>query len=78
MIDLRGPLLIEYERWLRLAGDDHYCGECVIGIHDVLRAHFLLVDYFFSEGEGLGGIGPKKSRHVALRCEQTGCRLRGA
>lgn len=59
MIDIREPLKREYERWLSLIGDDPYNGSCVIGIHDVLRAHFLIVDYFFSEGEGIGGIGPK-------------------
>ena len=59
MIEIREPLLREYERWLKEIGDDPYCQDCVIGIHDVLRAHFLLVDYFFNEGEGIGGIGPK-------------------
>ncbi len=59
MIEIRESLLREYERWLKLIGDDPYCRDCVIGIHDVLRAHFLLVDYFFGEGEGVGGVGPK-------------------
>jgi death-on-curing family protein len=59
MLEIREPLLREYERWLKLVGDDPYSQDCVIGIHDVLRAHFLLVDYFFGEGEGVGGVGPK-------------------
>lgn len=28
---------------------------------EVLKAHFLLADYFYSEGEGLGGFGPKSN-----------------
>lgn len=59
MLEIRESLLKEYERWLKLIGDDPYSQDCVIGIHDVLRAHFLLVDYFFGEGEGVGGVGPK-------------------
>jgi len=59
MIEISEQLLREYERWLKLVGDDAYCQDCIIGIHDVLRAHFLLVDYFFNEGEGIGGVGPK-------------------
>ncbi|MDX1454047.1 MAG: type II toxin-antitoxin system death-on-curing family toxin [Gammaproteobacteria bacterium] len=26
---------------------------------DVLRAHFLIVDHFYSEGRGIGGVGPR-------------------
>jgi death-on-curing family protein len=48
----------EYERWLKIIGEDPY-SDCHVGVFDVLKAHFLLVDYFFKEGEGLGGVGPK-------------------
>ena len=59
MLEIRPDLLQEYERWLKVIGDDPYSHDCVIGIHDVLRAHFLLVDYFFDMREGVGGVGPK-------------------
>ncbi len=60
MIEILEPqVACVYERWLKTVGNDPYLGECVIGIHDVLRAHFLLVDYFFDRNEGLGGAGPK-------------------
>jgi death-on-curing family protein len=59
MLEIRAELLQEYERWLKVIGDDPYSQDCVIGIHDVLRAHFLLVDYFFDMREGVGGVGPK-------------------
>ena len=35
--------------------------DCVIGIIDVLNAHFLIIDYFLENGKGgkgVGGIGP--------------------
>lgn len=50
----------EYDRWLTHFGeDDPYRSPHTIGIHEVLRAHFLIADYFFSKGSGIGGIGPK-------------------
>jgi len=50
----------EYERWLKLAGDDDSRpGPKTIGIKDVLWAHFVLIDYFAREGEGYGGVGPR-------------------
>ena len=50
----------EYDRWYaQLELVDPYLSETTIGIKDVLRAHFLIVDYFYKEDEGLGGIGPR-------------------
>ncbi len=52
----------EYERWAALIGEhDPYASITSLGIHDVLRAHFLIIDFFSHEreGEGFGGIGPK-------------------
>jgi death-on-curing family protein len=50
----------EYERWLDLAGsDDPYRSSRTMGLHDVLRAHFLIVDFFMENKYGIGGIGPK-------------------
>lgn len=56
---INAPVAQEYERWMKKIADDPYKSCCVIGIHDVLRAHFLLVDFFFKEQEGLGGVGPR-------------------
>ena len=57
MIDgLSVPIKIEYERWHKEIGEhDPYLTTHTIGIHDVLRAHFLLVDHFYNANEGLGG-----------------------
>jgi prophage maintenance system killer protein len=49
-----------YDRLLRQLGtDDPYNTSSTLGILEVLRAHFLIVDFFLSEGRELGGIGPK-------------------
>jgi death-on-curing protein len=59
----------EYDRWLALIGPaDPYLGKFTIGLHEVFQAHFLLVDFFFDVGEGIGGIGPKNMNllHSAL------------
>ena len=58
MIEIRDELKAEYERWSRLAGNGN-CTGCIIDVHDVLRAHFLLIDYFFQEGHQVGGVGPR-------------------
>ena len=39
--------------------DDPYKGADCVGIHDILLAHFLIADFFYKEGSGLGGVGPK-------------------
>jgi len=52
----------EYKRWAVIVGDDDpYHSKNTIGIHDVLRSHFLILDFFSLEkqGEGVGGVGPK-------------------
>ncbi len=50
----------EYMRWVELVGpDDPYVTRDTIGLHEVLRAHFLIVDFFVEQDYGVGGIGPK-------------------
>lgn len=52
----------EYLRWLKHFGEeDRYDGKETVGLLDVLRAHFLIADYFFASGSGMGGIGPRES-----------------
>ncbi len=55
----------EYEYWLRQIGEDNFSGPKIIGPNDVLRAHYLLVDYFLREGEAIAASGPK-SIHLML------------
>lgn len=50
----------EYLRWRdKIGQDDPYHSRFTIGIHEVIFAHFLLVDYFYTIKEGIGGVGPK-------------------
>lgn len=57
---LAEPVQGEYERCHAAIGDqDPYVGPFTLGIHDALWAHFLIADFFYAEGEGVGGIGPK-------------------
>lgn len=50
----------EYQRWAALLGpDDPYTGRHTVGLHEVLRAHFLIADFFVEQDYGIGGIGPK-------------------
>jgi death-on-curing family protein len=56
-----GNVLDVFERCLSEFPDDPYASDRSVGILEVLRAHFLIIDYFVSErdGEGIGGIGVK-------------------
>ena len=50
----------EYRRWLSDFGTaDEYDTKETVGLLDVLRAHFLIADYFYDQQSGLGGIGPR-------------------
>jgi death-on-curing protein len=51
----------EYSRWISKVPEDVYASKSTVGLHDVLKAHFLILDFFSSEstGEGVGGVGPK-------------------
>lgn len=50
----------EYLRWSGLVGgNDPYTSKETVGLHQVLKAHFLIVDFFAQEGGGVGGVGPK-------------------
>ena len=67
----------EYDRWSQLIGtDEPYAGEKTVGIHDVLRAHFLVLDHFMQDPnlEGIGGIGPRSVDilHSSLSRQTTG------
>lgn len=54
------PVKREFFRWLEFFGtDDPYHSQETVGMMDVLRAHFLVVDYFYSKDVGLGGTGPR-------------------
>jgi death-on-curing protein len=65
----------EYERWKEIIGtDDPYYSDETVGLHNVLSAHFLIVDYFAEKNYGIGGIGPRSVDllHSALSRQFTG------
>jgi death-on-curing protein len=50
----------EFRRWKDIIGsDDPFSSEDTIGLHDVLAAHFLMIDYFAEKNYGIGGVGPR-------------------
>jgi death-on-curing family protein len=65
----------EYQRWKEIAGpDDPYQSEDTLGLHDLLAAHFLIIDYFAEKKYGIGGVGPRSLDllHSALSRQFTG------
>ncbi len=59
MSNLSPGLQEEYDRWLAQIGDDEYAGPNTLGILEVLKAHFLIAEFFKEIGSGLGGLGPR-------------------
>ena len=50
----------DYDRWAIEIGEDVYLSHKTIGILDVLRAHYLIIDFFaYERNEGVGGVGPR-------------------
>jgi len=54
------PVKAEFDRWCKELGDDDpYLSPDTVGMRDVLRAHFLVADYFYGEGYGIAALGPR-------------------
>lgn len=52
----------EYRRCIHaFMGEDPYESANTVGLHEVLRAHFLIVDFFLEAEYGIGGVGPKSN-----------------
>ena len=51
----------EYVRWCKKIGvaEDQEAGGDKLSVGEVLRAHFLIAEFFVDENNGLGGIGPR-------------------
>ncbi len=60
MLELENPIQEAYQRSLsELAYFQQTQRTNGLSAEDVIRAHFLIVNHFYIEGGGLGGIGPK-------------------
>jgi len=49
----------EYIRWRENIGADADAHEHALNVDEVLRAHFLIAEFFDEEENGLGGLGPR-------------------
>ena|SRR5437868_7688266 len=49
----------EFDRWCGLIGQETTFGRFSLSALEVLRAHFLLADYFQTKKEGIAGVGPR-------------------
>ena len=49
----------EYDRWRKIIAAETGPTGVGMSLDDVLAVHFLIVDMFYKQREGLGGIGPK-------------------
>lgn len=74
---LQDDLFIEYTRWIGIVGDVNlYSGPGTLGIHDVLRSHFLIAEFFAHHEQGMASVGPRDISllHSALNRQFTGFR----
>lgn len=58
-LDLEPEIKAEYDRYLALLEPIERLPKPCLSVDDILRAHFLIANHFYLEGEGIGGIGPK-------------------
>ena len=59
----------EFERWRKHFGeDDPYRTQDTVGLMNILRAHFLIADFFYSEGYGIAAVGTRDANllHLAV------------
>lgn len=59
-LDISEDLLGEFKRISKKIGDkDEYKTQQTLGIHDVLKVHFVVADFFLMSGEGLSSVGTR-------------------
>ena len=54
----------EHGRWQAKIGNEPAVGGNVLSVREVLKAHFLVANFFATEGDGLGGLGPRDGGHL--------------
>lgn len=64
-----------YERAKSEVSNDEwtYKEQFCISLEDVLKAHFIVADFFKDAGEGIGGIGPKSMNLLSSACHRQSC-----
>ena len=59
-LDIHPDLWVLYEKsLLEFSEVDNFTPEKCLSVSEVMRAHFLIADFFYNQGEGIGGIGPR-------------------
>ena len=58
-LELPEELLNEYKYYISQCSSDSERGIIALSAKDVMKAHFLIAEYFLEQGDGLGGVGPK-------------------
>lgn len=58
-LELEPEIKVQYDRSLSACEPVERLPRPCLSVDDVLRAHFLIANHFYLEGEGIGGIGPK-------------------
>lgn len=57
---MRQELQHLYDRWVdNIGSDDPYKTNRTLGIYDVLKAHFLIADFFIESGKKIIAVGPR-------------------
>lgn len=59
LLELEPEVKSEYDRILKQYEDTAEFGRPYLSASEVLRAHFLIANHFYLEGQGIGGIGPR-------------------
>lgn len=59
LLEIEPEIASEYHRYLDACGHFDRLPKPCLSVDDVLKAHFLIANHFYLEGEGIGGIGPK-------------------
>src|SRR6476469_4951029 len=56
---MRQDIHSEYSRWMAQLGPDQPSSQFAVACSQVLKAHFLVVDFFADSDKGIGGVGPR-------------------
>lgn len=55
-----------HDRWQNKIGNQPSLRENLLSVSEVLRAHFLVANFFATEGNGLGGCGPRENGELLI------------
>lgn len=73
-MNLEKELQSEFDRYIDLVGTSDLQDTYALGVHDVLKAHFLIAEFFAESGNKLVAVGPRDVHllHSALSRQHAG------